>query len=97
MGSPKPGRCGDLQSGSRQSHDLPFPRGNDNCASGGLRAGSRDQDLDICPTNISDWRTAHPGARRRRCVHLAHPLGGKGFNSRGVENDERAGADLADL
>lgn len=30
-------------------------------------------------------------------VHLAHPLGVKGFNYRRVKNDERDAADLADL
>src|SRR6266576_1242341 len=31
------------------------------------------------------------------CVHLAHPLGVKGFSYRRVKNDERDAADLADL
>ena len=30
-------------------------------------------------------------------VHLAHPLGIKGFTNRRVKNDERDAADLADL
>ena len=33
----------------------------------------------------------------RRAVHLAHPLGVKGFSYRRVKNDERDAADLADL
>lgn len=35
--------------------------------------------------------------RRLRRVHLAHPLGVKGFAHRRVKNDERDAADLADL
>ena len=31
------------------------------------------------------------------CVHLAHPLGVKGFSYRRVKNDERDAFDLADL
>jgi transposase len=33
----------------------------------------------------------------RRTLHLAHPLGVKGFSYRRVKNDERDAADLADL
>ncbi|MDQ1644899.1 MAG: hypothetical protein QOJ50_1083 [Cryptosporangiaceae bacterium] len=44
----------------RVGHDLPLIANNNNCANGGLRAGSRDQDLKVCLDNLRDWQTAHP-------------------------------------
>jgi hypothetical protein len=44
----------------RVGHDLPLLANNNNCANGGLRAGSRDQDLGVCLDNLRDWHNAHP-------------------------------------
>jgi hypothetical protein len=44
----------------RVAHDLPIIRSNNNCASGGLRAGSRDQDLGVCLDNLRAWHNSKP-------------------------------------
>jgi hypothetical protein len=44
----------------RVGHDLPLLANNNNCASGGLRTGNRDQDLGVCLDNLRDWHNAHP-------------------------------------
>jgi hypothetical protein len=44
----------------RVAHDLPIIGSNNNCASGGLRAGARDQDLGVCLDNLRAWHDSKP-------------------------------------